>query len=177
MSDFKSVEPIYQAALSPSDENLSITILETIQAEPPNNADNPSLFWTDHAPIITAIGEEFSPSNADIFVTSVARGQIVDFSQEDFSEIFEFSKTAVEGQPFSFIGELARNFNTRIFHKTAGPPESSPYNSGEFRIRFYFENVEWQQTRTYRFGGTRIRHGTAIRPTRYIFYSIYRRIV
>ena len=104
------------------------------------------------------------------FVISVAKGQTTTLSKE-------FSKTltaAVSGSPYSITAELQASVTASysVTYEFSEPPESSPFNSREYRVRFYAQTYNYSQDH-YMSGlyiGTRT--GTVDKPTRWASYSI-----
>ena len=61
--------------------------------------------------------------------------------------------------PFSMSGGLSDSITaTRTTqHEFVGPPEGGSANSREFRVRFYYEEINWTQARDYWIGNTIVR--------------------
>lgn len=117
---------------------------------------------------LTKVGSEWKAQS--YFVISVAKGQTTTLSKE-------FSQTltaAVSGSPYSITAELQASVTASysVTHEFSGPPESSRYNSREYRVRFYAQTYNYSQDH-YMSGmyiGTRT--GTVDKPTRWAAYSI-----
>lgn len=108
----------------------------------------------------------------DYFVISAAKGQTTTLSAK-------FSKTlttnfAVGDDAYAKAeigGSVTAEYS--VTHEFVGPPESSNYNSREFRVQFYAKPVTWVQVK-YNWLGNYVgtRTGTAYVPTKYLLYSI-----
>lgn len=117
---------------------------------------------------LTKVGSEWAAQS--YFVISVAKGQTTTLSTE-------FSKTltaGISGSPYSITAELEASVTASytVSHEFSGPPESSTYNSREYRVRFYAQTYNFSQDH-YMSGmymGTRT--GTVDKPTRWAAYSI-----
>ena len=117
---------------------------------------------------LTKVGSEWKAQS--YFVISVARGQTTTLSTE-------FSQTltaGISGSPYSITAELQASVTASysVTLEFSGPPESSRYNSREYRVRFYAQTYNYSQDH-YMSGmymGTRT--GTVDKPTRWAAYSI-----
>lgn len=117
---------------------------------------------------LTPVGSEWTAQN--YFLISVAKGQTTTL-EENYSKTLG---TEIIGSYYSLTGEL----NARVTasytttYEFKGPPESSYYNSREYRVRFYAQTYNFTQHH-YMSGmyiGTKT--GTIKKPTRWLSYSI-----
>jgi beta-lactamase regulating signal transducer with metallopeptidase domain len=156
---------------------VSMTIYEAgyVQPEMDEEIGAVPLLWTTTTTVSRRPGtSERTNSNLNFFITSVARGQTLRLTSA-FSQTQSVSITVGTGKdsPFSMSAGLSDSITaTRSTqHDFAGPPEGGLANSREFRVRFYYEEINWTQVRDYWIGGTTTRTGTGTRPTRYFFFS------
>ena len=125
--------------------------------------------------VTTTVRDVGSETTAqDFFVTSAARGQTIRLTSE-------WSRTLTVGitsspAPISMTGQLGATVTRRysVQHQFVGPPESSTFNTREFRVQFFAIGIHWTQSSFFN-GFDDIRSGTGVRPTRYMSYSIDRR--
>ncbi len=111
----------------------------------------------------------------DYFVISVAKGQTTTLSSK-------FSKTLSVnfGVDVPYVKADIGNSVTSeysITHKFEGPSSSnSYYNSREYRVQFYAKTVNWKQEKISSGKVIETRTGVANVPTKYLCYSIDRRV-
>lgn len=111
----------------------------------------------------------------DYFVISAAKGQTTTLSSK-FSQTITTKFTV--GDPFvkaDIGGSVTAEYS--VTHKFVGPPETSSYNSREFRVQFYAKTVTWTQKKI---NSSNVvvdtKTGKADVPTKYALYSIDRKI-
>ena len=145
-----------------------ITIHEVQEASVDENIAQPYILGRVETTL--SWGSEYKAQ--DYFVISAAKGQTTTLSAK-------FSKTlttnfAVGDDAYAKAeigGSVTAEYS--VTHEFVGPPESSNYNSREFRVQFYAKPVTWVQTK-YNWLGNYVgtRTGTAYVPTKYLLYSI-----
>jgi len=118
--------------------------------------------------------------NSRHFITSVARGETLTLSKT-FTRTYTVGITTGTGQqrPWQMNGSLGASltFTRSVGQQFVGPPETSRYNTREFRVRLYNESINWTQRRVNLNGtsiGEETRSGTGARPTRFVSYSLDR---
>jgi hypothetical protein len=118
-------------------------------------------------------GSEWAAQN--YFVISVAKGQTTTLTNT-FTKTLNVGITVGEPYASANIGASVTATHT-ITQQFVGPPESSSYNTREFRVQFYARTANWTQIK-YDFWGDYegTRTGTASIPTRWASYSIDRNI-
>lgn len=113
----------------------------------------------------------------DEFKFSVARGEKVTLSQTYTGSL----KGSISGSPWDKGAIGAEITITAQYYKGtiySGPPESSSYNTREFRMKFYEERGTWKQIReaistiNQEVIATETKTGSYNKPTRYLSYSI-----
>lgn len=117
-------------------------------------------------------GSEYATQ--DYFVISVAKGMTTTLETEYTKTIgVNFGATV----PY-VKAEIGSSFTAKISttYKFTGPPEGSSYNSREFRIEFYAKPVHWTQTKLFLGDAVESRTGTSYITTRYLLYSIDRKV-
>lgn len=147
-------------------ERINIHYVEVAENVP---QVDPQVFVINTYPTtLTKVGDEWAAQS--YFVISVAKGQTTTLATE-------FSQTltaGISGSPYSITAELEASVTASysVTHQFSGPPESSPYNSREYRVRFYAQTYNYSQDH-YMSGlymGTKT--GTVKKPTRWAAYSI-----
>lgn len=109
----------------------------------------------------------------NFFVISVAKGMTEKLETE-------FTKTVTTGfgtgSNAPYVSSSISKSVTAKYDVTfnfSGPPESSEYNSREFRVQFYAHDIYWQQDKLSPSGGVvETRSGTGAEPTKYLLYSL-----
>ena len=113
----------------------------------------------------------------DEFKFSVAKGEDVTLSQTYTGSL----KGSISGSPWDkgAIGaEITITAQYTKGTKYSGPPESSIYNTREFRMKFYEERGTWRQIRdaistiTQEVIATETKTGNYNKPTRFVSYSL-----
>jgi len=117
---------------------------------------------------LTKVGTEWAAQS--YFVISVAKGQTTTLTSAFSQEL----TAGISGSYYSVTAELKGSVKASysITHQFTGPPESSYYNSREYRVRFYAQTYNFNQHH-YMSGmyiGTKT--GTVKKPTRWASYSI-----
>ena len=111
----------------------------------------------------------------DYFVISAAKGQTTTLSSR-FSQTITTGITL--GDPFvqaDIGGSVTAEYS--VSHQFVGPPETSSFNSREFRVQFYAKTASWTQKKINSSGTVvETRTGKADVPTKYLLYSIDRRV-
>lgn len=149
-----------------------ITILEVKDIIDPVQDVQPQ-FWGYKYKTTKTAGSEWKAQN--YFVISAAKGQTTTLSSK-FSKTLTTSITA--GNAFvkgDIGGSVTAEYS--VSHQFVGPPESSSYNTREFRVQFYAKTVSFTQKKIN--SSNRVvatRSGKAKAPTRYALYSIDRKI-
>lgn len=110
----------------------------------------------------------------DAFVISVAKGSKVTLSQT-WSESVSASVTHAEARTaLKLNGTITKTYTkTQSF---TGPPESSSYNSREYRVKFYVEDGKYKGYYITDMGRGPSISGTFRNPLKYAEYSINKRI-
>lgn len=119
-------------------------------------------------------GKKTQTLSADKFIISVAKGETKKLSKK-----WSFSlKLNISGStPFKLneLGlEAAITYTSDVGTEYQGPPESSKYNSREYRVRYYNHSGTWEQ-KMYGMDGKTIldtRKGSFKEPSRYDSYSV-----
>ena len=145
-----------------------ITIHEVQEATVDENIAQPYILGRVETTL--SWGSEYKAQ--DYFVISAAKGQTTTLSAK-------FSKTLTTnfsvGDDAYAKAEIGGSVTAEysVTHEFVGPPESSNYNSREFRVQFYAKPVTWVQIK-YNWLGNYVgtRTGTAYVPTKYLLYSI-----
>lgn len=111
----------------------------------------------------------------DYFVISAAKGQTTTLSSK-FSQTLSTSITLGDAFVKADIGgSVTAEYS--VTHQFVGPPETSSYNSREFRVQFYAKTVSWTQKKVNSSNEVvETRSGKADVPTKYALYSIDRKI-
>lgn len=93
-------------------------------------------------PTSYSYGTEWEAQN--YFVISVAKGQTTTLTRAFEQTIGTSLKV---GTPFEITAELKKSVTARYetTQKFAGPPETSAYNSREYRVQFYARTCTWTQ--------------------------------
>lgn len=117
----------------------------------------------------------------DEFKFSVAKGEEVTLSQTYTGSL----KGSISGSPYD-KGTIGADITITAQYtkgtKYSGPSESSSYNTREFRMKFYEERGTWKQikeaisTITLKVIATETKTGSYNKPTRYLSYSVDKRI-
>ena len=80
------------------------------------------------------------------------------------------------GTPFEITAELKKSVTARYetTQKFAGPPETSAYNSREYRVQFYARTCTWTQRQVDIQTGKTVasKTGQADVPSKYLLYSL-----
>ena len=110
----------------------------------------------------------------DAFVISVAKGSKVTLSQT-WSESVSASVTHAEARTaLKLNGTITKTYTkTQSF---TGPPESSSYNSREYRVKFYVEDGTYKGYYITDMGRGPSISGSFRNPLKYAEYSINKRI-
>lgn len=147
-------------------ERINIHYVEVAENVP--QVDPQIIVVNTYPTTLTKVGDEWAAQS--YFVISVAKGQTT-----TLSTAFSQTLTAgISGSPYSITAELKASVTASytVTHQFSGPPESSQYNSREYRVRFYAQTYNFSQDH-YMSGvyiGTRT--GTVDKPTRWAAYSI-----
>lgn len=149
-----------------------ITIHE-INNSPSIPAPDVQPLWGYSYETTKSLGPEWKAQ--DYFVISAAKGQTTVLSSE-FSKTITTGTTV--GDPFvkaDIGGSVTAKYS--VSHQFVGPPENSTYNSREFRVQFYAKTASWTQKKINSSGTVvETRTGKADIPTKYLLYSIDRRV-
>ena len=148
-----------------------ITILEVGDILDPVPDAQP--LWGYTYRTIKTAGPEWEAQN--YFVISVAKGQTTTLSTK-FSKTLK--TTITSGKAFvtaDIGGSITAEYS--VTHQFNGPPETSPYNSREYRVQFYAKTVWFTQEKINSSNQVvDTTSGVADVPTRYAQYSIDRMI-
>jgi|GEM_PF-4713256 len=139
---------------------------------PDDNSEARILF--SYQTTTTGVGRSYIMQ--DTFLTSVARGMITTLSRT-FSETVNARVTS--GNLWVAAAELSGSVTStvNVQRQFFGPPENSPHNTREFRVRFEGTPFGWRQTRTNNLtGNSEVRTGAVTIPQRYTIYSIDRTV-
>lgn len=107
------------------------------------------------------------------FVISVAKGQVTTLEKK-FSQSVQTGFGT--GSEAPYLASQIRIVLTAEYSTTlqfSGPPETSAYNSREYRVQFYARDVYWKQDKLSPSGGVvESRTGVGTEPTKYLLYSV-----
>ena len=119
---------------------------------------------------LTKSGSEYV--KRDDFVISVARGEEKTLSKRFSATV----KSSISGSYYSLNSQLSSSLKAtfEITQKWKGP--DSPYNSTEYRVKFYAQKYNYEQDRCLDGYVSGTKKGTVIKPTRYLSYSIDRKV-
>ncbi len=115
----------------------------------------------------------------DVFIASVARGEVYTLTQKFNSS---FSLSLETGTTYNDVtGKITStskvSYEVEKYHQYTGPSESSSYNSTEFRVKFYAKKCYVTQAVTGDISDhTSYYNATYVVPTRYLSYSIYHKV-
>lgn len=122
-------------------------------------------------PTSYSYGTEWEAQN--YFVISVAKGQTTTLTRAFEQTIGTSLKV---GTPFEITAELKKSVTARYetTQKFAGPPETSAYNSREYRVQFYARTCTWTQRQVDIQTGKTVasKTGQADVPSKYLLYSL-----
>lgn len=122
-------------------------------------------------PTSYSYGSEWEAQN--YFVISVAKGQTTTLTRAFEQTIETYLKV---GTPFEITAELKKSVTARYetTQKFAGPPETSAYNSREYRVQFYARTCTWTQRQVDIQTGKTVasKTGQADVPSKYLLYSL-----
>jgi len=175
-----SVPEEYQSLMSEEDlivialnENLQdgerINIHYVEEIEPAQEEPLASVFGIyTYNTTLSKTGSEMAVQN--YFVISVAKGQVTTLKQE----FIQTMSAGVAVNAYKVTAELkasvtASHSTTQQF---SGPPETSIYNSRQFRVQFYAQKYIFTQTRYFLGVASGTVRGTVDMPTRWASYSI-----
>jgi hypothetical protein len=144
-----------------------ITILD--MGEPEENYSAITYIGESYVTTITSTGNEYASNT--YFVTSVAKGQTITLTT-GYTQALNVGFGSTTPYVTAQIGASLTASYT-VTYQFAGPPETSSYNSREYRVRFYARQKNWTQDK-YNIWGDYVesRSGVAYVPTRWASYCI-----
>lgn len=140
-----------------------------------DNSIKPDMF-TILVPIITTTSKTYTYRDIegkDVFVTSVAKGQTTELSQDFTASLSSSISNAFNIKQLGLNATVTKKYASKTAF--AGPPESSYYNSREYRVKFYQDIGNFTQSKTYDFKNFTYTNGTFVEPTKSAAYSIDKR--
>lgn len=149
--------------------NTTVTFSNYIEAEP---AITPRIVFG-----ITITSKTITASNyidKDVFVVSVAKGATISLTEKWSASLAAEATHSDAKEGLKLNGTITKEYSkTQTF---SGPPESSQYNSREFRVRFYADKGTYEGYYETDMGRGPSVSGSFKNPLRYAEYTIDRLI-